>query len=107
MQQRFALLFLQGRSECTLVPVFVPGEHSPKLPFLNFLKPPFWQPPESWRCIHGDQLRARQEDFPGWISSYERSSLFWTHDDEAHKLLLKLAAGAMGFLCVLLLALEL
>ena len=26
-----------GTSECTLVPVFVPGEHSPK--------PPFWKPP--------------------------------------------------------------
>ena len=31
-----------GTSEGTLVPVFVPGEHTPKPPFL---KPPFWEPP--------------------------------------------------------------
>ena len=35
--------FHSGRtSECTLVPVFVLGEHLPKPPFG---KPPFWEPP--------------------------------------------------------------
>ena len=34
-----------GTSECTLVPVFVPGEHPPKPPFWK--TPPLLTPPEN------------------------------------------------------------
>ena len=37
-----------GTSECTLVLVFVPGEHPPKPPFW---KPPFWGTPDICVCV--------------------------------------------------------
>ena len=37
-----------GTSECTLVPVFLPGEHPPK--------PPFWKPPFLWSLLSTPQI---------------------------------------------------
>ena len=43
-------------SECTLVQVFVPGEHPPKPPFW---KPPFCQPPINWQVRRVTKKSAR------------------------------------------------
>ena len=52
-----------GTSECTLVLVFVPGEHLPKPPFW---KPPFWKPP----------LKVIVKlVFKGYLSSTSKSNL--------------------------------
>ena len=51
--------FRSGRtSECTLVPVFVPGEHPPKPPFW---KPPFCQPQTEVPSFSGPKILNKSQ----------------------------------------------
>ena len=50
-----------GTSECTLVPVFVPGEQPPKPPFW---KPPFCQPQTRARERREQRLILKESSFP-------------------------------------------
>ena len=91
-----------GTSECTLVPVFVPGEHPPKP---RFLKPPISEaplnkgrlgPPQLDWYITNDNIRGMNKDkehhqhdyrkvsFPQKTSQNGRTVCHWSRDSGRH-----------------------